>query len=132
MLPATFDVILLVLTIVLAAVFILMGLNHFVPASRRTMAAMIPPAMRFAGVLSPANLVLFTGVCEIAGGIGLLIPVLRPIAAVALCVFLVAVFPANAYAATRKDTFGALAIPLIPRAIGQVVLIALLLVVGFG
>ena len=132
MFASTFDVILLVLTIVLAAVFIVMGVNHFVPASRRTMAAMIPPAMRWSGALSPVNLVLYTGVCEIAGGVGLLIPLLRPIAAVALCVFLVAVFPANAYAATRKDKFGALAIPLVPRAIGQVVLIALLLVVGFA
>ncbi|MEF2979342.1 DoxX family protein [Subtercola sp. YIM 133946] len=130
--PQTFDVIQLVIAVVLGAVFVLMGINHFVPASRRTMAAMIPPAMRFGGALSPVNLVLFTGVCEIAGGVGLFIPVLRPIAAVTLAVFLVAVFPANAYAAAHRDRFGMLAIPLVPRAIGQIVLIALLLVVAFG
>src|ERR1700712_2904279 len=100
--PSTFDVIQLVIALVLATVFLLMGTNHFVPASRRTMAAMIPPSMRWSGLLKPVNLVLFTGVCEIAGGIGLYIPVLRPIAAVALAVFLVAVFPANAYAVSRR------------------------------
>lgn len=130
--PQTLDVIQLVIAIVFGIVFVLMGVNHFVPSSRRTMAAMIPPSMRSRGALSPANLVLFTGLCEIAGGIGLFIPVLRPIAAVALAVFLVAVFPANAYAASRKEKFGALAIPLVPRAVAQLVMIALLLVVAFG
>ncbi|GGF14588.1 DoxX family protein [Subtercola lobariae] len=130
--PATFDVIQLVIALVFGVVFVLMGINHFVPASRRTMAAMIPPSMRRTGLLRPVNLVLFTGACEIAGGVGLFIPELRPIAAVALAVFLVAVFPANAYAASHKDRFGMLAVPLVPRAIAQVVLIALLLVVAFG
>ncbi|RFA16589.1 hypothetical protein B7R22_03715 [Subtercola boreus] len=128
----THSVIHLVVTIVLAAVFLLMGLNHFVPSSVRTMAAMIPPAMRRPGILNPRALVYLTGLCEVAGGIGLLVPVLRLAAAVALAVFLVAVFPANAYAAGRREKFGALAIPLVPRAAGQVLLIALVLFAGLG
>ncbi|RFA15301.1 hypothetical protein B7R21_04580 [Subtercola boreus] len=130
--PGTLSVIHLVVTIAVAAVFLLMGLNHFVPSSVRTMAAMIPPALRWEGTLNPRALVYLTGLCEVAGGIGLLVPPLRLAAAVALAVFLVAVFPANAYAAGRREKFGALAIPLVPRAAGQVVLIALVLFVGLG
>jgi uncharacterized membrane protein len=70
--------------------------------------------------------VQFTGLCEIAGGIGLLIPVLHLAAAIALIVFLVAVFPANAYAAKHPERFGRAAIPFWPRLIGQLVLIGLL------
>ena len=121
-----------IVTIALAAVFLLMGLNHFVPSSVRTMAAMIPPALRFRGALAPRNLVYLTGLCEVAGGIGLLVPTLHLAAALALAVFLVAVFPANAYAAGQRERFGALAIPLVPRLIGQVVLIALVLFAGLG
>ncbi len=114
----------LVVTIALAAAFIVMGVAHFVPASARTMAAMIPQRMRF---VSARRLVQFTGLCEIAGGIGLLIPVLHLAAAIALIVFLVAVFPANAYAAQHPETFGRAAIPFWPRLLAQLALIGLLL-----
>ena len=46
--------------------------------------------------------------------------------------FLVAVFPANAYAARHKERFGAVAIPVVPRLLGQLVLIALVLVAGLA
>jgi uncharacterized membrane protein len=114
----------------LVLVFVGMGANHFRRGPARTMAAMIPPYLRFAGAFSPLNLVYLTGVCEVAGGVGLALPVTRAAASVALIVFLVAVFPANAYAAKHPDRFGALAIPLLPRLAGQVVLIALLAWVG--
>jgi uncharacterized membrane protein len=113
------------LRVVLAVVFLGMGIVHFRPGPRRTMARMIPPALRFGGLATPANLVAFTGVCEIAGGIGLLVPATQLAAGICLAAFLVAVFPANAYAARHPHGFGAIAIPLIPRLIGQMVLIAL-------
>ena len=116
------DIARLVVTIALAAAFVFMGIAHFVPASARTMAAMIPERMRF---VSARRLVQFTGLCEIAGGIGLLTP-LRPVAAIALIVFLVAVFPANAYAARNPEKFGKAAFPFWPRLAAQVALIALL------
>lgn len=116
----------LIVTIALAVAFVFMGVTHFIPASARTMAAMIPPRMRF---VSARLLVQFTGLCEIAGGIALLTP-LRPIAAIALIVFLIAVFPANAYAARDPERFGKIAIPFWPRLIGQLVLIALLVFVA--
>ena len=111
-------------TIALAAAFVFMGIAHFVPASARTMAAMIPQRMRF---VSARRLVQFTGLCEIAGGIGLLIPVLHLAAAIALIVFLIAVFPANAYAAQHPERFGRAAIPFWPRLLAQLALIGLLL-----
>jgi len=120
------DIARLVVSIALAAVFVFMGVAHFVPASARTMAAMIPQRLRF---VSARRLVQFTGLCEIAGGIGLLTP-LRPIAALALIVFLAAVFPANAYAAKHPERFGTAAIPFWPRLAGQVALAGLLLFVA--
>lgn len=118
----------LALRILLALVFLGMGITHFLPAVQRTMAAMVPPALRWKGLVSPLNLVIFTGVCEIAGGLGLLFPQTLIVATICLIVFLVAVFPANVYAAAHKERFGRAAFPLIPRAIGQVVMIALLVV----
>lgn len=125
------DAPILVLRIVLAVVFTGMGIAHFVPPVRRTMRAMIPPLLRRPGWPSPAALVAVTGVCEIAGGIALLVPGLRIVAGIALALFLVAVFPANAYAARHRDRFGATAVPLVPRAIAQLVLIVLVLVAAF-
>lgn len=114
----------LVLRIALAAVFAFMGVLHFVPSVARGMRAMIPPPLRRPGW--PAALVLITGVCELAGAAGLLVPWdgLRLAAGICLVVFLIAVFPANAYAARDPERFGRTAIPFWPRLAGQVVLIA--------
>ncbi len=112
-----------VLRIILAVIFVAMGVMHFVPAPAQTMAAMIPPA--FTTRVSAKTLVAFTGVCEIAGGIGLLIPATQFAAGIALAVFLVVLFPANALAAQDPARFGRAAIPFWPRLIGQVVLIGL-------
>ena len=121
------DIARLIVTIALAAAFVFMGVAHFVPASARTMAAMIPQRMRF---VSARRLVQFTGLCEIAGGIGLLVPVLHLAAAIALIVFLIAVFPANAYAAQHPEKFGRAAFPFWPRLLAQLALIGLLLFVA--
>ena len=115
---------------IVAVMFVGMGVNHFLPRSSRAMARMLPPKMQRDGILSPINLVYFTGVCEVLGGIGILLPWTRLAAAIALAVFLVAVFPANVYAAQHPDRFGRLAIPFWPRLIAQVVFIALVLVAG--
>lgn len=119
----------LVLRILLAGIFVFMGFNHFLPKPRRGMRAMIPPGLRREGWPSPAFLVAFTGVCELAGAVGLLAPwsTLRLITGIALVVFLIAVFPANVYAAAHRENFGATAIPFWPRLAGQVVLIALVI-----
>lgn len=119
-----------VLRVLLAIIFVGMGVTHFVPRVRATMTRMIPPGMRGPGVLSPSSLVVISGVAEIVGGLALLAPwpSIRFAAGVGLIALLIAVFPANAYVARHPDRFGRLSVPLVPRLVGQIVLGALVLV----
>ena len=73
---------------VLAAAFVFAGVMHFAITAQymRIMPPWIP---------LHRELVLLSGVCEIAGGIGLLVPRTRRAAGVGLALLLVAVFPAN-------------------------------------
>jgi uncharacterized membrane protein len=121
----------LALRIALAAVFAFMGVLHFVPAGARAMRAMIPPPLRRPGW--PTALVAVTGVCELAGAAGLLAPWdgVRLAAGICLALFLIAVFPANAYAARDRARFGRLAIPFWPRLGIQLVLIALVILAAW-
>jgi uncharacterized membrane protein len=74
----------------------------------------------------PRAVVYFTGVCEIAGAIGLLVPPLRRVAGIALIAFLIAVFPANVGADRKRLTIaGRRATPLLIRLPMQVLFIAL-------
>ena len=127
----TLEIALTVARIITAVVFVGIGITHFVPSVVRTMAAMVP-AVFHGRPFSPRGWVWVTGVAEIAGGIGLLVPVTRPAAGILLAVFLVCVFPANAYAARHRDRFGVVAVPLVPRLLLQLVLIALVLWVGLA
>jgi uncharacterized membrane protein len=79
-----------------AAFFVFAGVNHFrVPDPYRRI---VPP-----GFGPPATLVAVSGVFEILGGLGLLIPRLRRPAAYGLIALLVAVFPANLYMAISNN-----------------------------
>src|SRR6266850_3892031 len=74
----------------------------------------------------PMALIYFTGVCEIAGAIGLLVPSVRQPAGLALIVFFIVVFPANVKAArTGVGLGGKRPTPLWLRASMQVLFIAL-------
>jgi uncharacterized membrane protein len=59
----------------------------------------------------PRALVCISGICEIAGGVGLLIPRLRRPAAWGLIALLIAVFPANIYMAVCSERFADLKLP---------------------
>jgi uncharacterized membrane protein len=63
----------------------------------------------------PLLLVRISGACEIAGGIGLMIPRLRRPAAWGLIALLIAVFPANLYMATNPIEAGAVSIAPVLR-----------------
>ncbi|WP_026924762.1 DoxX family protein [Glycomyces arizonensis] len=76
--------------------FMLTGTVHFVPSFRAWMIDMVPPWLP-----APALLVTVTGVLEIAGAIGVLIPATHTAAGICLALLLVAMFPANVYAARR-------------------------------
>lgn len=123
-----FAIVQLVLRILFAIIFIGMGISHFRPKVARGMAAMIPPFFKRGGLLTGKNLVRFTGVCEIVGGIGLLVPLTMLVAGILLAIFLVAVYPANHYASNRPDRFGRAAYPKVPRLIAQIVAIILIIV----
>jgi uncharacterized membrane protein len=105
----------------LAVMFCFTAAAHF-NSMRADMIRMMPPSVPY-----PELMVTFTGVCEILGAIGLLVPRTRKIAAIALIVFLIAVLPANTHAARAGVTIGgSAATPLVPRVALQVLFIALL------
>ena len=104
----------------LAVMFCFTAIAHF-NSMRDDMIRMVPPA-----VPNPGLMVTLTGICEILGAIGLLVPRTRRLAGIALIVFLLAVLPANIHAANAGVTLrGAPATPLIPRIALQVFFIAL-------
>jgi uncharacterized membrane protein len=85
------------LRVAAAIFFVAAGANHFVnPDFYRKI---VPP-----GFGSPAVLVAVSGVAEIAGGMGLLIPRLRRWAGWGLIALLIAVFPANVYMAVSPQS----------------------------
>ncbi|MFL5385379.1 MAG: DoxX family membrane protein [Longimicrobiaceae bacterium] len=72
----------------IAALFLAAGVLHFViPGSYEAIVPPFLPARRF--------LVYLSGACELAGGIGVLVPRTRRAAALGLVALLAAVFPAN-------------------------------------
>ena len=79
-----------------AAMFILVGIMHFV--KKEKLEAMIPPRLkRYA---RPLN--IGSGILEIVLGAGLLFPAMREASAWGLVVLLVLVFPANIHVARQR------------------------------
>jgi uncharacterized membrane protein len=104
----------------LAVMFCFTAAAHF-NNLRGDIVRMVPP-----WVPNPELMVTFTGICEIAGGVGLLLPRTRRLAGIALIVFLIAVLPANIHAALSGITLGgAPPTPLVPRILLQVLFIFL-------
>src|SRR5206468_2935291 len=106
----------------LTVMFLLTASAHF-GKGRADLIRMVPPVFPH-----PAVLVTLTGIFEIAGAIGLLIPATAPTASVGLALLMVALFPANVYAARHRLTIrGREATRLPVRAALQVVFIAAVL-----
>lgn len=82
----------------LSVMLLFTGVSHFT-LMREDFIRMIPPSIPW-----PRAMVYFTGVCEIAGAIGLVLPGFRRAAAYALIAFFVAVLPANIRAARAGIT----------------------------
>ena len=82
----------------LAIMFAFTGATHFT-RTRQDLVRMVPPRLS-----NPAGLVTLTGVAELAGALGLLVPSTARWAAYALMLLLVAMFPANIYAARIHHT----------------------------
>jgi uncharacterized membrane protein len=112
----------------LALMFLLTGVAHFAGKRRADLVAMVPPALP-----RPDLLVAATGVLELAGAVGLLIPATAPWAAAGLALLMLAMFPANVSAARRKLTLGGKPVtPLGPRTALQVVFIGTAVAILFG
>ncbi|HXW17125.1 MAG TPA: DoxX family protein [Candidatus Acidoferrales bacterium] len=77
----------------LSLMLVFTGVSHFT-FMNEDFVRMMPPSIPW-----PRALVYFTGVCEIAGAIGLLLPEFRRAASYALIAFFLAVLPANIHAA---------------------------------
>lgn len=82
----------------LSLMLVFTGISHFT-SMKEDFVRMMPPSIPW-----PRGIVYFTGICEIAGAAGLLIPELRHSAAYALIAFFVVVLPANIHAARAGVT----------------------------
>jgi uncharacterized membrane protein len=84
-----------VLRYVIAILFVIGGILHFINADLYL--KIMPPYIPW-----HLAMVYISGVAEIAGGVGLLVPILRKPAAWGLVALLIAVFPANVYMAVDR------------------------------
>ena len=113
------------LRIALFVMFLLAASAHW-GRGRTDLIRMVPPAFPF-----PATIITITGVLEILGAVGLLIPRTTRAAAVCLAILLVAMFPANIRAAREHLTMlGRPATGLVLRSVMQVVFIGALAAVA--
>src|ERR1700742_1841830 len=111
----------------LAAMFVLTGVAHFAPPLRGSLIAIVPPRLP-----APGLLVSFTGVLELLGAVGLLVPATRIAAAVGLLLLMVAMFPANIYAARMTNPPKSMTVRLPLRTAEEIVYLAAAVVVTVG
>jgi len=81
-----------ILRLVLALIYVGVAALHLTAADK--FVVIMPPLIPF-----PRQVVLFTGVCELAGAAGLLLPATRWLAGVMLALYALCVWPANIYEA---------------------------------
>ncbi len=114
------------LRIALALMFFLTASAHW-GKRRADLIGMAPP-----WVPNPGLTVTVTGILEILGAIGLLIPQTAKAAATGLALLLVAMFPANVQAARQGLTIGGRKpAPLPIRALMQLIFVVAVLVAGW-
>jgi uncharacterized membrane protein len=112
------------LRIAVALMFLFAASAHW-GKRRPDLIKMVPPAFP-----KPDLIVTITGILEIIGAIGLLIPITSSLAAAGLALLLIAMFPANIYAARKGSSMGGKPITsLIPRTIIQIVFITAVLLI---
>jgi uncharacterized membrane protein len=85
--------------LLLGIIFIGAGINHF--AIPRHYERIVPPSLKGRA----QSVVAVSGVAEVAGGLGVLLPWTRRPAGLGLIALLAAVFPANLYMARTPEQF---------------------------
>lgn len=118
------------LAVGLAAMFLVTSGAHFAEPRRDGLIAIVPR-----GLPAPAAIITVTGALEILGAVGLLVPGsavphVRQAAAICLALLLIAMFPANVYAASAQRHPAAPHTPLGLRTALQVVFLAAAVVVA--
>ena len=111
----------------LAAMFVLTGVAHFVPPLRAALIAIVPPQLP-----APGLLVTLTGVLEFLGAAGLVVPATRVAAAGCLLLLMLAMFPANIYAARMPNPPKSMTTQLSVRTVMEVVFLAAAVAVAVG
>jgi uncharacterized membrane protein len=111
----------------LAAMFVLTGCSHFALPLRRDLIAIVPPRLP-----APGLLVTITGLLELLGAVGLLLPATRVAAAVCLLLLMLAMFPANVYAARMPDPPRSMTTRLSLRTAIEAVFLAAAIAVAVG
>ena len=115
------------LRLALAGMFLLTASAHW-GRRRQDLIRMVPSAFP-----RPDILVTATGILEICGAIGLMLPSLAPYAAMGLTLLLIAVFPANVSAARQElKIAGRQVEALVPRALLQLVFLFATVAVFLG
>lgn len=115
------------LRVALAAMFLLTASAHW-GKRREDLIRMVP-----APLPRPDLLVTVTGICEIVGAIGLLIPRAAPVAAIGMTLLLITVFPANVRAVRQAISIGGRPpTPLSARAAIQIVFLTATIAVIVG
>jgi uncharacterized membrane protein len=94
---------------------------------RRDLIAIVPPRLP-----APGLLVTVTGVLELLGAAGLLLPVTRVAAAVCLLALMLAMFPANVYASRMSNPPKSMTTRLSLRTATEVVFLAAAISVAVG
>jgi uncharacterized membrane protein len=82
----------------LAVMLLLTASAHFTPM-KEDLVRMMPPSVPY-----PRQVVFLTGIFELLGAAGLLVPPVQRVAGMALVLFLIAVLPANVHAARAGVT----------------------------
>lgn len=115
------------LRVALAVMFLFTASAHW-GRRRPDLVRMVPPVVPW-----PDVMVSLTGVLEIIGAVGLLMPPVAPHAALGLTVMLIGIFPANVRAARQHLTIGGRpATPLALRAAIQIIFLAATTAVAVG
>jgi len=111
----------------LAGMFLLTASAHW-GKRRPDLVRMVPPLFP-----KPELLVTLTGILEILGAVGLLLPYTARFAGGGLGLLLLCLFPANVRAAREKMTIGGRPVPaLLPRTAIQIVFVAATIAVVLG
>ncbi|MGN7941150.1 DoxX family protein [Metabacillus sp. 22489] len=108
-----------------ALMFIFTATAHW-GKRRPDLIKMVPPSLS-----NPDFIVTITGIFEIVGAIGLLIPITSAIASFGLALLLIVMFPANIRAARKGITIGGRpSTSLLPRTILQILFLIAVILAG--